>query len=44
MAMAESILAMVFDRIIIENEHVVSKSYPDFWKHLSDAGFEINLS
>jgi 3-phosphoshikimate 1-carboxyvinyltransferase len=44
MAMAESILAVVFDRIIIENEHVVSKSYPDFWKHLSDAGFEINLS
>jgi 3-phosphoshikimate 1-carboxyvinyltransferase len=42
MAMAESILAMVFNRITIENEHVVSKSYPDFWKHLSDAGFEIN--
>ena len=44
MAMAESILAMVFDGITIENEHVVSKSYPDFWKHLSYAGFEINLS
>jgi 3-phosphoshikimate 1-carboxyvinyltransferase len=39
MAMAASILAMKFKSINIENEQVVSKSYPDFWKHLLSAGF-----
>ncbi len=42
MAMSAAILAMIFKQVIIEEEQVVSKSYPDFWKHLSQAGFEIN--
>jgi 3-phosphoshikimate 1-carboxyvinyltransferase len=41
MAMSAAILAMVFSKITIESEEVVSKSYPDFWEHLSQAGFEI---
>ena len=41
MAMSAAILAMIFKQIIIEEEQVVSKSYPDFWKHLSEAGFEV---
>jgi 3-phosphoshikimate 1-carboxyvinyltransferase len=41
MAMSAAILAMVFNQVIIEDEQVVSKSYPDFWEHLSQAGFEI---
>ena len=42
MAMSAAILAMVFSKITIESEEVVSKSYPDFWEHLSQAGFEIS--
>jgi 3-phosphoshikimate 1-carboxyvinyltransferase len=41
MAMAAALLAMVFDKVNIANESVVSKSYPAFWKHLEAAGFEI---
>jgi 3-phosphoshikimate 1-carboxyvinyltransferase len=42
MAMSAAILAMIFSKITIESEEVVSKSYPDFWEHLSQAGFEIS--
>jgi 3-phosphoshikimate 1-carboxyvinyltransferase len=41
MAMSAAILTMIFSKITIESEEVVSKSYPDFWEHLSQAGFEI---
>jgi 3-phosphoshikimate 1-carboxyvinyltransferase len=44
MAMSAAILAMVFNQVIIEDEQVVSKSYPDFWNHLSLADFEISLT
>lgn len=41
MAMSAALLAMVFSEITIAHENVVSKSYPDFWKHLHSAGFEV---
>lgn len=41
MAMAAAPLALKYNTIIIENEQVVSKSYPNFWKDLASAGFEI---
>lgn len=44
MAMAMAPLAAVNGRLTIENPAVVSKSYPDFWKHLADAGYQINQS
>lgn len=40
MAMSAAILAMVFNNVKISNEQVVAKSYPAFWKHLAEAGFE----
>lgn len=40
MAMAFATLAM-FGPIEIENPEVVSKSYPQFWKHLESVGFEL---
>ncbi len=42
MAMSAAILAMIFSKVTIESEQVVSKSYPDFWEHLSQAGFKIS--
>lgn len=41
MAMSAALLSMKFNNIMIENEEVVSKSYPNFWKDLSAAGFDI---
>ncbi len=41
MAMAFAPLALVFKEVKIEEPQVVEKSYPDFWKHLSEQGFEI---
>lgn len=41
MAMSAAILAMKFDSIQIANSEVVLKSYPNFWNHLSQAGFTI---
>ena len=32
---------MFFPGLIIDDIEVVSKSYPDFWKHLSKAGFTL---
>jgi len=40
-AMALSILAIKRGAIIIRDYDVVNKSYPDFWHHLKNAGFEI---
>jgi len=40
MAMAFAPLVLFTDKMSIENPMVVSKSYPSFWKHLSDAGFK----
>ncbi|MFZ4260729.1 3-phosphoshikimate 1-carboxyvinyltransferase [Sphingobacterium sp. HJSM2_6] len=41
MAMAFAPLALVFDQICIEDPQVVEKSYPDFWKHLSNQNFDL---
>ncbi|MGN0020652.1 MAG: 3-phosphoshikimate 1-carboxyvinyltransferase, partial [Sphingobacterium hotanense] len=41
MAMAFAPLALVFDQVTIEEPQVVEKSYPSFWKHLAEQGFEI---
>ncbi len=41
MAMSMAMLVMIFKEITIENEDVVSKSYPNFWKDLESVGFEI---
>ena len=41
MAMAFAPLALVMPELIIEDHLVVEKSYPDFWRHLEKAGFEI---
>ena len=42
MAMAFAPLAMI-QAVQIEDPEVVTKSYPDFWKHLTDVGFTIEL-
>ncbi len=39
MAMAFAPVALFVPGIFINNIEVVSKSYPDYWKHLQDAGF-----
>lgn len=41
MAMAFAPLALVFNQVIIEEPIVVEKSYPMFWQHLEDHGFQI---
>jgi 3-phosphoshikimate 1-carboxyvinyltransferase len=41
MAMTFAPLSMKFGVIRIENPDVVSKSYPQYWEHLSSLGFEI---
>jgi len=44
MVMAFAPLAYLFGSLTLKNPKVVSKSYPDFWKHLQNAaGFRINL-
>ena len=42
MAMAFAPLALVMPELEIEDHLVVEKSYPDFWKHLELAGFNLN--
>lgn len=39
MAMAFAPLALVFDKVSINDPSVVEKSYPDFWNHLQQQGF-----
>lgn len=39
MAMAFAIAAIKFPGLVIADAGVVSKSYPDFWKHLAACGF-----
>lgn len=41
MAMAFAPAATKFPGITIDDIEVVSKSYPDFWKHLASAGFRL---
>lgn len=41
MAMAFAPVALYMPGIVINDIEVVSKSYPDYWKHLADAGFVI---
>ncbi len=41
MAMAFAPVALYVPGIVIRNAEVVSKSYPEFWKHLANAGFRI---
>ncbi len=40
MAMAFAPLALIFDKVIINDPLVVEKSYPEFWKHLQEQGFQ----
>lgn len=42
MAMAFAPCCMVRPDIVINNPQVVSKSYPQFWTHLQQCGFEID--
>ncbi|MDD6778940.1 MAG: 3-phosphoshikimate 1-carboxyvinyltransferase [Bacteroidales bacterium] len=41
MAMAFAPAAVMFPGLVIDDIEVVSKSYPDFWKHLAAAGFSL---
>lgn len=41
MAMAMALAAVKFPGIVIDDAQVVSKSYPEYWQHLRQAGFEI---
>ena len=41
MAMAFAPCSLVLPEIRINNPQVVSKSYPHYWQHLSEAGFKI---
>lgn len=41
MAMAFAPCCLVREDIFINNPHVVSKSYPKYWEHLQQTGFEI---
>lgn len=42
MAMSLSLAAMRYGLVTINDPHVVSKSYPDFWNDLKNAGFKID--
>lgn len=42
MAMAFAPLALVINKVEIEDHKVVEKSYPHFWDDMKKAGFEIN--
>lgn len=44
MAMAFAPAAICTGKIAINHPEVVEKSYPTFWKHLSDAGFTIEIT
>lgn len=39
MAMALAPIALMLPGIVINNAEVVSKSYPEYWQHLQEAGF-----
>ncbi len=41
MAMAFAPCCLIIPEVRINNPQVVSKSYPRYWEHLKDAGFEI---
>ena len=41
MAMAFAAAALLHPGLVIEDAGVVSKSYPDFWRHLAAAGFSL---
>lgn len=42
MAMAFAPLAVIFDKVTINDPAVVGKSYPAFWEHLEKIGFIVN--
>jgi 3-phosphoshikimate 1-carboxyvinyltransferase len=41
MAMAFAPLAVKFGEVRIDDPAVVSKSYPEYWTHLKDFGFDL---
>ena len=41
MAMALAPTAIFVPGIVVRDADVVGKSYPDFWKHLQEAGFTL---
>ena len=42
--MCMSLLAAKVEKVIIADPEVVSKSYPDFYKDLSNAGFDVKFT
>lgn len=42
MAMAFAPLALMFEQVNIIDPQVVEKSYPDYWKHLEQVGFQLS--
>lgn len=42
LAMSFAFLSIKFLSIVIRNGESAKKSYPQFWKHLADAGFKVN--
>jgi 3-phosphoshikimate 1-carboxyvinyltransferase len=44
MAMSFAPLALITEKISIEEPNVVSKSYPMFWKDIESLGFRITSS
>ena len=44
LAMAFSLAAVRFPGVVIEDAAVVEKSYPNYWKHLLQAGFDITFT
>ncbi len=44
LAMAFSLAAVRFPGIVVEDAAVVEKSYPNYWKHLQQAGFDISFA
>lgn len=43
MAMAFAPLALLVEKVVMEDPKVVEKSYPAFWTDLEHAGFELNI-
>ncbi|MBQ2178871.1 MAG: 3-phosphoshikimate 1-carboxyvinyltransferase, partial [Prevotella sp.] len=41
MALSFAPAACVFDRVLINNPQVVTKSYPNYWEDIKAGGFEV---
>jgi 3-phosphoshikimate 1-carboxyvinyltransferase len=43
MVMAFATLALRLENVLIDDQHAVSKSYPEFWNHFAAAGFQTQI-